>query len=367
MIKHKKYFNQIKLINLFSSNKLSIRKQTFFIKNLSFLIKSEISVVESINLIKIQTKKQKERMIYNCIISNLKNGRSLSGSLEACNGGFDGFTLNIVKAGELSGNLVDGLSHLANELKKKILFRRKIISALLYPFVITTATLGVTGFLIIYIFPKILPIFQSLGAQLPLSTKIIIILSNFMHLYGIYLLFGISIIVTTIKFSIKRNYKIKLIYDNILLHLPIVNKIIKNYNISNIFRTVGLLLNSNIPLSQTIVITYETIGNSCYQKSFHNISLGINKGKNISDLMYSYPDLYPDILCHMIATGEKSGNLPETFIYLSEFYENEFDDQTKNLSNSIEPLLMIIMGIIIGFISISFITPIYEITNTLKK
>lgn len=367
MNKYKKYFNLIKLINLFSSNKLSIKEQTFFMKNLSFLIKSGISVVESINLIRLQTKIGKEKIIYSSIISNLKNGRSLSRSLEACSGGFDNFTLNIVRASELSGNLVDGLSHLANELKKKILFRRKIISALLYPLVITIATLGVTGFLIIYIFPKILPIFQSLGAQLPLSTKIIIALSNFVRLCGIYLLFGIIIIIIIIKFSIKHNYKMKLIYDNILLHLPIVNKIIKNYNISNIFRTVGLLLNSNIPLNQTLVITSETTDNSCYQKSFYDISLSINKGKNISDLMYSYPDLYPDILCHMVATGEKSGDLPETFIYLSEFYENEFDDQTKNLSNSIEPLLMIIMGIIIGFIAISFITPIYEITNALKK
>lgn len=367
MIKYKKYFNSIKLINLFSVNKLSIREQTFFIKNLSFLNKSGVSVVESINLIKIQTKSKKEKAFYHAVILNLKNGRSLSKSLELCNGGFSNFSLNIIRAGELSGNLVDNLSHLANELKKKILFRRKIISALLYPFVITIATLGVTGFLIIYIFPKILPIFQSLKAQLPLSTKIIIILSNFIRLYGIYLMFGMIFFVLTAKYLIKRNQKIKFIYDNTLLHLPIVSKIIKNYNISNIFRTMGLLLNSNIPLNQTLVITSETIDNSFYQKSFYNISFEINKGKNISDLMYSFPNLYPDILCHMISTGEKSGNLPETFIYLSEFYENEFDEQTKNLSNSIEPLLMIIMGIIIGFIAISFITPIYEITNALKK
>ncbi len=357
----------MKLINFLSKNKLSIKEQTFFIKNLSFLIKSGVSVVESINLIKNQTKSKKEKMIFSNITTNLKNGKSLSKSLECCNGGFNNFTLNIIKAGELSGNLVNDMSHLANELKKEILFRRKIISALLYPIVITIATLGVSGFLIIYIFPKILPIFQSLGSQLPLSTKIIISVSNLIRSCGIFIVLGITILISTIKFLIKNNSRVKLIYDNTLLHLPIINKVIKNYNISNIFRTIGLLLNSNIPLNQTLIITSETINNSCYRKSFHNISLGINRGKNISELMYLYPNLFPDILCHMVATGEKSSELSETFIYLSEFYENEFDDQTKNLSNSIEPLLMIIMGIIIGFIAISFITPIYEITNALKK
>jgi type II secretory pathway component PulF len=158
-----------------------------------------------------------------------------------------------------------------------------------------------------------------------------------------------------------------LTYDKLLLRCPLVGNIIKKYNISNIFRTIGILLNSNIPLDQTLIIVSETIDNLYYKQSFKDISIGVNKGKNISNIICLYPSLFPDTLCHMIAVGEKSGDLPETFIYLSEYYENEFDDLTKNLSNSIEPILMIVMGIAIGFVAISFITPIYEITNNLKK
>jgi len=361
------YFNLIKKINIFSYNKLSIKKQTFFIKNLSFLIRSNSSVVESINLIKLQTKSKTEKIIFDKIISDLKNGKSLSKSLERSNGGFNSFSINIIKAGELSGNLFNNLSHLADELKKKNLLRRKIMSALLYPFVITIATLGVTGFLVVYIFPKILPTFQSLGAKLPMSTKIIIMLSKIIQVYGIYILIMLIILIIIFKILIKKNYKIKLTYDKLLLRCPLVGNIIKKYNISNIFRTIGLLLNSNIPLDQTLIITSETIDNSYYKQSFKDISIGINKGKNISNIICLYPNLFSDTLCHMIAVGEKSGDLPETFIYLSEYYENEFDDLTKNLSNSIEPILMIVMGIAIGFVAISFITPIYEITNNLKK
>lgn len=367
MNRYIKYINLIKKINLFSNNKLSVKKQTFFIKNLSFLIKSGSSLVESMDLIKRQTKFKSEKIIFEKIIFDLKDGRSLATSFKRCDGIFSNFIINIIRAGELSGNLSNDLDHLADELKKKNLLHNKIMGALLYPFVITIATLGITGFLIIYIFPKILPIFQSLGARLPVSTKIIIILSNILRLYGIYIFLIIIVLIIVINLIIKNNNKIKLIYDQILLRLPLIGNLIKNYNISNIFRTIGLLLNSNMPLSQTLLITSETINNLYYKKSFQEISLGVNTGKNISSLMHLYPLLFPEILCHMIEIGEKSGNLPETFIYLSEFYENGFDDQTKNLSNSIEPALMIIMGIIIGFVAISFITPIYEITNSLKK
>lgn len=104
-----------------------------------------------------------------------------------------------------------------------------------------------------------------------------------------------------------------------------------------------------------------------YKKSFDYISRGVMKGKNVSELIQYFPAIFPDMLSHMIAIGEKSGNLSNTLIYLSEFYENEFDDLTKNLSSSIEPILMIVMGVLVGFVAISVITPIYEITNNLKR
>jgi len=127
------------------------------------------------------------------------------------------------------------------------------------------------------------------------------------------------------------------------------------------------LLKSGLSLSQSLVITSETTENTQYKKAFDDISHGVMKGKGMSEIIQLSPLLFPDMLSHMLAIGEKSGNLSTTLIYLSEYYESEFDEQTKNLSSSIEPVLMIVMGILVGFVAISVITPIYEITNSINR
>jgi len=370
MNKYKEYFNKfkyyIKIISPFR-NKFSTKEQAIFIKKLSFLIRSGSSIVESIILIKKQTKSKTGIKNFDQIIVSLKNGRSLASSFENCQKSFNNFTINIIRAGEQTGNLIENLDYLAEELKKKELLRHKIMGALFYPVIIMSATLGITGFLILYIFPKILPIFQGLGAKLPLSTRIIISISGLIRNYGFQIFLSLIITTFIILILIKNNSKARMTFDNFILHLPILGKIFKNYNITNFCRTLGLLLKSNTPITKALMITSNTMDNLQYKKYIQDIHSEIIKGKNLSDLMSRSPFLFPGILCQMISIGEKSGNLPDAFIYLSEFYESEFDDLTKNLSNSIEPFLMIIMGIAVGFVAISFITPIYEITNNLKR
>lgn len=370
MNKYKKIFKKIKNIehvNFFHVVRLSVKKQTFFAKRLSFLVKSGVPLVDSMVLIREQTQDRNEKKILEKIISDVRNGKSLADSLARCRGTFSNFVINIIKAGERGGTLTDNLNYLAEELKKKEILRKKILSALLYPIIVTIATFGITGFLIMYIFPKILPIFQSLNAELPLTTKMIIFLVNVIKNHGISILIVLLLATLIFCFLKKKNKKFKFILDGLILRLPIVGSIAQNYNLTNSNRTLGLLLKSGLSVTEALLITSDTIENSQYKKAFNDISHGVIKGKNISDRIKEYSKLFPDMLGHMIAVGEKTGNLSNTLIYLSEFYENEFDEQTKNLSNTIEPVLMIIMGIMVGFVAISVITPIYEITNNLKR
>lgn len=379
MNKYKKYFNRlkkqevfsnylkkIKNINFSSDTKLSTKKQTFFAKRLSFLIKSEVAMVESISLIRDQTKSKSEINIFNKIIADVKNGKSLAASLERCDGSFGNFAINIIKAGESSGTLTENLNYLADELKKKEQLRKKIMGALLYPIIITVATFGITGFLVGYIFPKITPVFASLKVKLPLSTRMIIGLTDIFRNYGIYIILGIIVIIIASVIIIKKNQKIRFFIDGLILRIPLSGPIAKNYNLTNTCRTLGILLKSGISVTEALTITSNTTENLQYKKAFYDVSRGVSKGKPISELISIYPNLFPPMLGHMIAVGEKSGNLSNTLIYLSEFYENEFDDQTKNLSSSIEPVLMVIMGVMVGFVAISVITPIYEITTNIK-
>ncbi len=324
-------------------------------------------MLESMHVIKKQTKSKSEINVFDKIVTDLANGQTLAASLARFKGVFGNFAINIIRAGESSGTLTANLNYLADELKKKEMLRKKIMSAMLYPLIITIATFGITGLLIVYIFPKILPIFQSLNAKLPLSTRILIFLSDGIRQYGIYIFIALVILGIGFYFLLKKVPRAKFIYDGLIFRIPFIGAIAKNYNIVNTTRTLGLLLKSGLSLTEALSITADTTENTQYKKAFDDVSRGVTKGKNVSEITHSSPALFPDMLSHMVAVGEKSGNLSNTLIYLSEYYENEFDDLTKNLSSSIEPVLMIVMGILVGFVAISVITPIYEITNSLKR
>ncbi len=323
-------------------------------------------MLESMHIILKQTKNKGEIKIFNKIISDVANGQSLATSLGKFKKTFGNFAINIIKSGESSGNLTQSLSYLADELKKKELLRKKIMSALLYPIIITLATLGITGLLVMYIFPKILPIFKSLKATLPWSTKSIIFISDLLRNDGIYIFLALSIIIIGFLILLKRVKRVRFVFDGFILQIPILGSIAKNYNLTNITRTLGILLRSGMSVNESLLITADTTENVQYKKSFIEISHGVMKGKNISQLLEKYPSLFPLMISHMISIGEKSGNLSNTLIYLSEYYENEFEDLTKNLSSSIEPVLMVVMGLIVGFVAISVITPIYGITQYLQ-
>jgi len=369
MNKAKKYFNISEAMNIsfFSYAKFSVKKQTFFAKRLSFLIRAGVPMLESIHVIRKQTKSRSEINVFEKVISDVSNGQSLATSLGRFKGVFGNFAINIIRAGETSGTLVQNLSYLADELKKKELLRKKILGALLYPIIVTIATFGITGLLIVYIFPKILPIFKSLNAELPLSTKILIFVSDVIRNHGVTIF--IVLVVSFIIFSLIVKYvpKAKFLLDGIVLRLPIAGKIAKNYNLTNTTRTLGLLLKSGMSLSGALITTADTTENTQYKKVFNDISYNVMKGKNMSEIINISPILFPDMMGHMVAIGERSGNLSNTLIYLSEYYENEFDELTKNLSSSIEPVLMIVMGVLVGFVAVSVITPIYEITNSLNR
>lgn len=348
-----------------SFGKLALKDQIFFVKRLSFLTKAGIPILESLNIINEQTKNGSYKNILNSVIEDVSNGQYLSTSLAKHKNSFGEFSINIIGFGESTGILSENLEYLAEELRKKQELKKKIIGALIYPIVVLIATFAITGFLMLYLFPKITPIFLNIGAKLPLSTKIIMNSSIFLKSYGLLLLLVVFLIIVLVGVLVKKNKKFHFHFDNLILKTPFLGAIVKQYNLSNSTRTIGLLLKSGISISDAIPITSKTLSNLVYKKEFDKISDRINKGEYMSIYLKSRPKLFPTLSTHIISVGEKSGNLSNSLIYLSEMYEGEVEDFTKNLSNMIEPFLMIFMGLLVGFIAISIITPIYSITEHL--
>ena len=236
---------------------------------------------------------------------------------------------------------------------------------MVYPVFIMVASLGIIVLLTVYIFPKILPIFESLGSELPLSTKALIAISHFFTNYGLMTLGIILALVVAFWILIKKVPAFHNFVDRVLMRTPISGRIMKSYNMSNICRTLGLLLKSDIRIVEAIHITSDSIGNTVYQKELRILDEKVIKGESMSPYLESRSQYFPEMVSQMVAVGEKTGSLSDTLLYLAKLYEEEIDDLTKNLSGVIEPLLMILMGVIVGFVAISVITPIYQITQSI--
>lgn len=346
--------------------RFSIKEQTLFAKRMSFLIKADVPLVECVQLIRSQTKSKATQRVYDSVIADVSAGQYLSTSLGKFRRLFGDFAINLIRVGERSGILSQNLEYLADELQKKQILQRKVIGTLIYPIFITVATLGVTAVLTAYIFPKLMPIFMSLHVELPLTTRALIAISAYLRHWGIYTILGLVAFLVAL-FVIRNKFeRVRLVGDRVLLDIPLAGSVARAYNLTNFCRTLGLLLRSGITESEAITITAETTENRVYREACTEISARVIRGEPLSRGLGERPDLYPDILTQMVAIGEKTGNLSTTLTYLGELYEAEVDELTKGLSSSIEPVLMIVMGLLVGLIAVSVITPIYSITQHLS-
>ena len=346
--------------------RFSTKDQVFFAKRLSFLIGANVPILDSLRILLRQTKSKPKKWMFSRIIEDVTNGQFLAASLEKFSKVFGDFAINIIRTGETSGTLDESLKYLADELEKKQKLKKKVFGALIYPGLIITATLGIVGMLTIYVFPKILPIFASLDFELPITTKILIWMTDFMTAWGLWIGLGIVILAVFISWFIAVKENAHYFWDKFVLKVPLLGKIALNYQMANLTRTLGLLLKTDAGVVKSFAIAASTTSNMAYRRALSAVSDSIVMGESISSQLLKRPDLFPDMMAQMIAIGERTGKLSDTFLYLSGLYETEVEDLTKNLSNAIEPLLMIFMGVIVGFIAISIITPIYQVTQNLN-
>ncbi len=344
--------------------RLSLNEQLFFIKQLSVLMRAQIPLLESVNMLARQSKSKAMKTITGALCADIENGQSLSRALGKFRAIFGDLVIGIIGVGELSGNLNNNLQYLARSLQKKQALRRKIIGAAVYPVFIITATIIITAMLLAFVFPKIIPIFKSVHYQLPWTTRFLIFISTIIKSDSILLLCClISVIVGA--WRLLKVPKVRAWRDIMLVVTPFLKTITVDYNISAMCWTLSLLLQSGIPIGEAFSITSKTTTNVVYKTELQIIGEALVKGATISSCMMNNNKLFPVMMAQMIAVGETTGNISETFSYLATMYEESIDELTKNVSTTIEPALLMFMGLLVGFIAISIITPIYGITQSL--
>lgn len=347
--------------------RLSANDQMVFAKRLAFLVGSGMPIFECMHVLKNQAPSPRTEVMFDIIIDDVANGRLLSASLARFENAFGEFAINIIRTGELSGNLASNLTHLSEELRKKYLLRKKIIGAMIYPIIVTVATIAIATLLTVYIFPKIVPIFKTMDLALPVTTKALLWVSTFLQKNGVLVACTSVAVLVGVWFFRRKNSTFRALTDRLILAFPLVGTIALRYNMANFCRTMSLLIKSGMTIAEALKITGESMPNRVYGNVCRSLIKSADSGKPLSELLNKAPRFFPELARHLIATGEASGNLAATLAYLADMYESDVDDLTKNLSQAIEPVLMIAMGLVVGIVAISVITPIYEITRGIQN
>jgi len=346
---------------------LSLDDRILFAKRLAILLNAGVPILEGLRMLQKQIRGRSAQYVLMEIAKGIEEGLSLHSCLEKFHNFFGDFFINVVRVGESTGTLHQSLEYLAEELRKQRDMKKKIISALVYPCLIVVATIGITVLLITSVFPKILPVLQTFKGELPFTTRTLIWVSHLFLTEGWLILSVLLIVIISFIVLVRKSKKFRLLVDTVSLKLPLVGKLFKYYQIANFCRTLGILLKSDAGIMEAIGITTHTTSNLAFQGVLRELSKSLMRGEKISTFLEKKTNLFPPMVWQMVTVGEITGSLSSCFIYLAEIYEKEMDEITKNLSTAIEPMLMIFMGVLVGFIAMSIITPIYSLTQSLSR
>lgn len=340
---------------------ISVKDKMFFAKNLGSMLEAGLPFARALSVLANQTSKKSFKKIIKDIEKNVRGGDSFSQALGQYGWVFDDFFLSMVEMGENTGNLDKALKLIADQMKKDYEIRSKIKGAMIYPAVIVTVMVIVGVVMMVVLVPKLAATFKELKVELPPATKIVVWLGS---VFSNYLILMIVVVVAVVIASLLF-FKKTSIGQNILhwvfLHLPGLKGMSQKINCARFSRTMGALLAGGVPIVKSLEISSRTLSNVYFRSSIMVAKQDVQKGDQLSKSISAFPKLYPSMVLQMIEVGEESGIMDKTFNDLATFYEEEISEIIKNISSLIEPVIMILVGLGVGFFAVAMIQPLYGI------
>lgn len=335
-----------------------------FIKNLGVMLKAGFPASRALKSLVDQTNNLTFRSALSDLASQVEAGQTLAAAMARYPDIFSDLFVNIVKVGEVSGNLDESLKGLAVQLEKDNALLRKTRGAMIYPSVVLTVMALVVIVMFTFVLPKLTELFSDLNVQLPFLTRVVLGAVDFMKHYGVFVLL-VFVAAGAGFFAALKNPKAKVFVDALALKMPVIGKIVRNTNLARFSRTLASLMHSGMPILEALNITGQSLTNSSYKKAVGRAESLVRSGSTISVALRSFPDLFPLLAVNMITVGEESGSTESILADLAGFYETEVDQAVSNLSAVLEPALMVVVGIGVGILAVALIMPIYSITQNI--
>mgnify|MGYP000335999672 CR=1 FL=1 len=341
-----------------------LKEKIAFIQNLDLLLRSGVSAPRAMRIISKQTSNKKFRNIVIQMATDVEAGKSMHEAMGGYPKVFSHIFISMVEVGELSGNLEKSLEYLRIQLQRESDLKSKTKGAMIYPGVILSAMVIIGIALSIFVLPNLTATFKEFNTKLPLTTQLVIGFSDFMASHSIIVIGGLVVLVMGAILGL-RSKPGKRVLAAVILNMPLINPLVKKINMARFARILSSLMKSGISVVQGLQVTSDAMDNVYYREVLAEAAEKVKLGKPLTEALGEHSRLFPFIVTQMLAIGEETGNLEDILDQLAQHFEAEVDDTMKNMSSIIEPLLLLIIGGVVGFLALALISPIYNISNSI--
>ncbi len=336
-----------------------------FTRQFATMIDAGLPLVQALDILSSQVENKTLGKTLSQVKVDVESGATYADALKKHPRIFSELYVNMVAAGEAGGILDTILNRLAAYIEKAMKLKKKVKGAMVYPAVVTAIAVLVIAVIMIFVVPTFSKMFAQLGGTLPLPTRIIINMSNFIAGIGGLLSAGAIVAFVVFLVQFRRTEKGKYITDRILLKLPIFGMLLNKVAVAKFTRTLGTLISSGVPILDGLDITAKTSGNKVIEYAIIDVRKGVVGGKTLAEPI-TKAQVFPPMVTHMIAVGESTGALDAMLAKIADFYDDEVDATVSNLTAMMEPMLMVFLGGTVGFIVVAMYLPIFKLITLIK-
>ena len=344
--------------------KIKARDLSVFTRQFATMIDAGLTIVQCLD---IQTEQSESKVLRNtlrAIKQDVEGGSTLAEALRKHPKIFDDLYVNMVQAGEAGGVLNAILNRIALFIEKANKLKKKVKGAMIYPCTIIVVAIVVVAILLIFVIPVFAELYGSMGKALPAPTQITINISNWVRANCLYMIFVLVGIIVGIRFYYQTDNG-QMTIDRLLLRLPVVGDLLRKVAVARFSQNMAILLSSGVPILDGLAITARTAGNRVIEKAIMDSRVSISQGRTVAEPLRE-SKIFPPMVCQMVAVGEHTGGLDNMLRKVAELYEDEVDDAVANLTALMEPMIMVILGVILGGLVISMYLPIFQLGSVVS-
>ncbi|QBI21512.1 type II secretion system F family protein [Egibacter rhizosphaerae] len=341
------------------SGRIKLQDLAVFSRQFATMINSGLSLVRALNILAEQTENRKLAEIVGVVRGQIEQGRSLSDSLADHPDVFPKLYVAMVRAGETAGMLDQVLLRVANTLEKDLELRRKIKTALTYPVVVVCLAILLTAAMLIFIVPVFVDMFEDLGGELPLPTQILLFLSDILRSWW-FLILPLPIVAWQLFKQARKDPKVRYQLDRLKLKVPVFGDLFHKIALARFNRNFGTLLRAGVPILSALEITADTVNNGVISDAVKDVQTAVKEGESVARPLSQHA-VFPPMTVQMIAVGEETGAMDEMLEKIADFYDDEVATTTESLTAMLEPLMIMVLGGIVGAMVIALYMPMFEI------